>query len=149
MVGNGGKNGRIRLPKTNICTHQKNTKLYHLCSTDTRASSVCPGPDSCGLYYAIRRDSLGERATSSLHLPHLVDHLAVSALARRALRRRRPRASPLALFSLPPPHYTRGPHPAPRPPRGPGHGDGANRNSPSCQNKKPSAQKLRPGKDEI
>ena len=26
------------------------------------------------------------RATSSLHLPHLVDHLAVSALARRALR---------------------------------------------------------------
>ena len=41
------------------------------------------------------------RATSSLHLPHLVDHLAVSALARRALRPRRPRTSPLALFSFP------------------------------------------------
>merc|ERR1711969_296094 len=48
------------------------------------------------------------RATSSLHLPHLVDHLAVSALARRALRSRRPRASALALFSFPPTHPVHG-----------------------------------------
>merc|ERR1711969_502135 len=48
------------------------------------------------------------RATSSLHLPHLVDFLAVSALARRALRPRRPRASPLALVSFPPTHPVHG-----------------------------------------
>ena len=70
-------------------------------------SSVCPGP---ALATSTMRSDVTRsvRATSSLHLPHLVDHLAVSALARRALRSRRPRASPLALFSFPPTHPVHG-----------------------------------------
>ena len=83
---------------------------------------VCPGP---ALAVSTMRSDVTRslRATSSLHLPHLVDHLAVSALARRALRSRRPRASPLALFSFPPTHPVhggakRGPGPSPpAPPR--------------------------------
>ena len=75
-------------------------------------SSVCPGP---ALATSTMRSDVTRsvRATSSLHLPHLVDHLAVSALARRALRSRRPRASPLALFSFPPTLSTGEPSAAP------------------------------------